>query len=117
MRHEVRGTKAFTPNLIVFIFLTQLIIICNMDIWINTLKVDSGKKVLKQYWVTKGFDFCHVLSHLSLGIYSSQEQDKIRYLCVKTGTVTCYVDNFSKTSDNYVAIGIFLIVISATSIL
>ncbi|MEI1376975.1 hypothetical protein PQG02_09855 [Nostoc sp. UHCC 0926] len=88
-----------------------------MDIWINTLKADSGEKVLKQYWATKEFYFCHVLSHLSLGIYLSQEQYKIRYLCVKTGIITCYVDNFSKTPDNYVAIGIFLIVISATSIL
>ncbi|MEH1892109.1 MAG: hypothetical protein V7K92_22545 [Nostoc sp.] len=117
MRHEVRGTKAFTPNLIVFIFLSQLRIIFNIDRWINRLKADGGEKVLKQYWTTKEFYLCHVLSHLSLEIYSSQEQDKIRYLCVKTGTVTCYVDNFSKTSDNYVAIGIFLIVISATSIL
>ena len=117
MRHEVRGTKAFTPNLIVFIFLNLLRIIFNMDIWINRLKADSGEKVLKQYWATKGLSFFHVLSHLSLGIYSSQEQYRIRPLRVKTGTVTCYVDNFSKTSDNYVAIGIFLIVISATSIL
>ncbi len=61
MRHEVRGTKAFTPYLIIFIFLNQLRIICNIDIWINRLKGDRREKVLKQYWATKGFYFSHVL--------------------------------------------------------
>ena len=88
-----------------------------MNIWINRLKADSGEKVLKQYWTTKVLYFRHVLSHLSLGIYLSQYQYELRYLCVKRVTVTSYVDNFSKTSNNYIAIGIFLIVISATSIL
>lgn len=88
-----------------------------MNIWINALKADSREKVLKQYWTTEASCFCHVLSHLSLGIYFLEEQYKIISLCVKRVSVTSYVDNFSKTSDNYIAIGIFLIVISATSIL
>ncbi len=83
MGHEIRGTKAFTPNLIVFIFFNQLRIICNMAIWKNALKADSGEKVLKQYWTTKELHFCHVLSHLSLEIYLSQHQYKNKFLCVK----------------------------------
>jgi hypothetical protein len=71
--------------------------------WIDILKADSVKKVLKQYCFTKLLLVYQIFSHLSLGIHSLQKQHKIISLCVKTGTVTSYVDNFRKTLNNYVA--------------
>lgn len=70
-----------------------------MDTWINTLKAD--KKVLKQYWLIKAIFVYQLFSHLSSEIYCSQKQ--IISLCVKTTIVTNYVNNFSKTLNNYVA--------------
>lgn len=55
MAHGIRGNKAFASNLIVFIFLYLLRIICNMSRSINTLKADSVEEVLKQCWLTKAF--------------------------------------------------------------
>lgn len=61
----------------------------SMDI---ILKVDSGERFCNSYWL---------ISHRSLGIYSSQEKQKIIFLDVKTGFVTSYINNFSKTLNKY----------------
>jgi hypothetical protein len=74
-----------------------------MKKWVNTLKADSVKKVLKQYWLTQILSIDKVFLHLSLEIYSLEEQHRIISLCIKTETITGYVDNFSKTLDNYIA--------------
>jgi hypothetical protein len=74
-----------------------------MDKWVNTLKADSVKKVLKQYWLTQILFIDKVFLHLSLETYSLEERHRIISLCIKTETITSYVDNFSKTLDNYIA--------------
>lgn len=74
-----------------------------MYTWINTLKADSWEKFLNRYWFTKALSVYQVFPHLSLGIYYSQKQHKIISLCVKTGYVTSYVNNFNKTLNKYVA--------------
>ncbi|MBD2561931.1 MULTISPECIES: hypothetical protein [Nostoc] len=74
-----------------------------MDTSINTFKADSGEKVLKQDCLTKGLFVYQVFSYLPLGISCPPKQYKVISLSVKTGTVTSYVDNFSKTLNNYVA--------------
>ncbi|WP_335123917.1 hypothetical protein [Nostoc sp.] len=56
------------------------------------LKVDSGERFLNSYWL---------ISHRPLGIYSSEEKQKIIFLDVKTGFVTSYINNFSKTLNKY----------------
>ncbi len=70
-----------------------------MHTWINTLK--ANKKVLKQYWFAKPISVYQVFSHLSLEITYLQKQHKIISLCVKTTTVTIYINNFNKTLNNY----------------
>lgn len=55
MGHGIRGNKAFASNLIIFIFLYLLRIICSMYRSIDTLKADSVEEVLKQCWLTKAF--------------------------------------------------------------
>lgn len=72
-----------------------------MYTWINTLK--ANKKVLKQYWFANRSSAYQVFSHLSLGITYLQRQHKIISLCVKTTTVTSYINNFNKTLNNYLA--------------
>lgn len=67
---------------------------------INTLKADSVEKLL--YLAYKISIYLSRFPHLSLEICSWQEQHKIISLCVKIGTITSYVDNFSKTLNNYV---------------
>ncbi|WP_334829666.1 hypothetical protein [Nostoc sp.] len=56
------------------------------------LKIDSGERFFNSYWL---------ISHLPLGIYSSEEKQKTIFLDVKTGFVTSYINNFSKTLNKY----------------
>jgi hypothetical protein len=73
-----------------------------MKEFVNTLKANSVKKVLKQYWPTQVSSIYKVFLHLSLERYFLEEQHRIISLCVKE-TLTSYVDNFSKTLNKYIA--------------
>ncbi|ODH00867.1 hypothetical protein A4S05_03490 [Nostoc sp. KVJ20] len=70
---------------------------------IDALRADSVEEVLKQHWLTKVISTYQIFPHLPLGICSSQKRHRIISLCVKTGFVTSYVDNFSKTLNKCVA--------------
>jgi len=56
-----------------------------MCTFIDTLKADSVEEILKQYWLAKA------------AICFSQDRHRIIPLCVKTKSVTSYVDSFRKT--------------------
>ncbi|MHC5742514.1 MAG: hypothetical protein ACYTXT_11500 [Nostoc sp.] len=59
---------------------------------IDILKADRGERFLNSYWL---------IPHRSLGISSSKERQKTRFLYLKTGLLTNYINNFSKTLNKY----------------
>jgi hypothetical protein len=61
---------------------------------IDILKPDGGESFLNSYWL---------IPHRSLGIYSSKQKQKQKniFLYVKTGFITSYINNFSKTLKKY----------------
>lgn len=60
--------------------------------FIDILKADRGKRFLSLNWL---------IPHRSLGIFSSKERQQTRFLYVKTGLLTNYINNFSKTLNKY----------------
>ncbi len=62
---------------------------------IDILKADRGERFLNSYWL---------IPHRSLEIYSSKEKQKTIFLYVKTGFVTSYINNFSKTLNKYLIV-------------
>jgi hypothetical protein len=70
-----------------------------MNKFIDILKADRGERFLNSYWL---------IPHRSLGIRASKEKQKTIFLYVKTGFVTSYINNFSKTLNKYlIAINVF----------
>jgi hypothetical protein len=63
-----------------------------MNKLIDILKTDRGERFLNSYWL---------IPHRSLGICASKEKQKTIFLYVKTGFVTSYINNFSKTLNKY----------------
>ncbi|MBD2520889.1 hypothetical protein [Nostoc sp. FACHB-133] len=59
---------------------------------IDILKVDRGERFLSSYWL---------IPHRSLGISFSKERQQTRFLDVKTGLLTNFINNFSKTLNKY----------------
>ncbi|WP_392482575.1 hypothetical protein [Nostoc sp. C110] len=60
--------------------------------FIDILKADRGERYISSYWL---------IPHRSLGISSSKERQQTRFLYVKTGLLTNYINNFSKTLNKY----------------
>lgn len=63
-----------------------------MDNLIDILKADRSEIFFNLYWL---------IPHRSLEIYFSKERQKTRFLCIKTGLLTNYINNFSKTLNKY----------------
>jgi hypothetical protein len=60
--------------------------------FIDILKADREEKFLNSYWL---------IPHRSLGTFSLQEKQKTRFLYVKAGLLTHYINKFSKTLNKY----------------